>query len=76
MTFEIDNSYIVFANKDEFKVEIFKGCLEEDALRDLHDYNLKIQESNIDCYEIVGEFTNLSEFIIDYQLSDMLEKQF
>lgn len=76
MTFEINNSYIVFANKDEFKVEIFKSCLDNDALNDLQNYGLRIQESDIDCYEIIGKFTNLSEFIIDYQLSDMLEKYF
>lgn len=76
MTFEINNSYIVFANKDEFKVEIFKSSLEKDAIEDIENYELRIEESDIDCFNIIGKFTNLSEFVIDYQLSDMLEKQF
>jgi hypothetical protein len=76
MTFEINNSYIVFENKDEFKVEIFKSSLEKDAIEDIKNYELRIEESNIDCFNIIGKFTNLSEFVIDYQLSDMLEKQF
>ena len=68
---------MIFANSSEFKIHLFKDDLEQEAMDEaVTHYDLRVDDMDVDCWEIVGDFTNLSENVIDYNLGDVLESYF
>jgi len=71
MTFE-NEKFTFNANNNEYSVQISMAHMTDESYEDVKFYDLKLTQDN-DTVTIFGDFTMLSEYIIDFNLSDCLQ---
>lgn len=73
MTFDISN-HAYIAENGEYCVEIESQFMSDESIEDVKFYNVRIEEKNDTTYLLFGDFTMLSEYIIDFDLGDLVEE--
>lgn len=74
MTFDISNHAFI-ADNGEYYVEIESQFVNDELIEDMKFFNVRIEEKNSTTLRLFGDFTMLSEYIIEWDLADLIEEQ-
>lgn len=73
MAFDISNNMMINSN-DEYYVEIETQYLTDESIEDTKYYDIRVETKDSSTSLICGDITNLSEYIIDFDLGDLIEE--
>ena len=73
MTFDISKNMMT-NNNDEYYVEIETQYLTDESIEDTKYYDIRVETKDSSTSLICGDITNLSEYIIDFDLGDLIEE--
>jgi len=72
MAFDISKNMMINEN-DEYYVEIETQFLTDESIEDTKYYDVRVETKDSSTSRICGDITNLSEYIIDFDLVDLIE---